>query len=147
MWFRGLNFAVPAFFMTLWTMHFGGASALLAWGVILYKYWMGHSKLIPSALYMFTVAVCVDFVGYHFLDRVPYDIRSKVVLGTSLVVAAWTAYLTVSLIFLILSLVCLRGYRGPGRRVLQTGSVFLVVVQSLGFIVIILTLPGMPLSC
>lgn len=147
MWFRGLNFAVPAFFMTLWTIDFGGASALLAWGIVLYKYWKGHCKIIPLALYMFTVAVCVDLVGFHVLNDVPYDIRNKVVLGTSLAVAWWTAYLTVSFIFLILSLVCLRGYRGPARRILQIGSIVLVVIKCLGFIAIVLTLPGMPLCC
>jgi hypothetical protein len=82
--------------------------SLLAWVIVLYKYWKGHYKMIPLALYMFTVAVCVDLVGYHVLNDVPYDIRNKVVLGTSLAVAWWTAYLVVSFIFLILSLVCLR---------------------------------------
>jgi hypothetical protein len=147
MWFSGLNFGIPVYFMTLWTTDFGVVMSLLAWVIVLYKYWKGHCKIIPLALYMFTVAVCVDLVGSHVLSVVPYDIRNRVVLGTSLQSAAETAYLVVSFIFLILSLVCLRGYRGPGRRILQVGSVVLVVIQSLGFISIVLTLPGMPLCC
>ena len=51
MWFRGLNYAVPAFFMTLWTIGLGGPTALLAWGIVLYRYWKDHRKIIPIALY------------------------------------------------------------------------------------------------
>jgi hypothetical protein len=147
MWMRGLNFGIPVYFMTLWTIDFGRVMSFLAWAIVLYKYWKDRRKIIPIALYMFTAAVCVALVGYHVAWELPYDIRNKVVLGTSLQSAAKTAYLVVSFTFLILSLVCLRGYRGPGRRILQIGSIVLIVIQCLGFIVIVLTLPRMPLCC
>ena len=140
------SLGVPAFFMTLWTIYLGGASVLLASGIVLYKRWEGSCKVIPLALYMLSVAVCVALIG-ESLGDVPYDIRNKVVLGTSLQAAAEITYLVVSFIFLILSLVYLRGYRGPGRRILQIGSTVLVVIQCLGFIAIVLGLPGMPLCC
>lgn len=140
------NLGVPAFFMTLWTIYLGGASVLLVSGIVLYKRWEGRCKVIPLALYMLSVAVCVALIG-ESLGDVPYDIRNKVVLGTSLQAAAEITYLVVSFIFLILSLVYLRGYRGPGRRILQIGSTVLVVIQCLGFIAIVLGLPGMPLCC
>src|ERR1039458_5773556 len=99
------------------------------------------SRGVNSPFYIFTAAVCVDLVGFYVLNDVPYDIREKVAFGTSLAAAWLTAYLVVSFIFLILSLVCLRGYRGPGRRTLQIGYIVLIVIQCLGFIAIVLPVP------
>ncbi len=133
--------------MTYWTSSFGGLISLLAWGIVLARCWQKRSWKIPMALYLFTIAVCVDFFGLHVLSYgFWYDMKSKAILGVSLSATWWwLAFLIISFVCLLLSLVCLYGYRGPGRRTLQVGSIVLIVVDCLGFITLILSLPGMPM--
>ena len=146
MWFRELNFAIPAGFMNLWTIYLGGFISLVAWGMVLYGRWKGQSKTIPAALYLFTAAVCVDLIGLFTLDRVPHDITNKAMLGTSLGHAVRTAHLSVSFLLLILSMIFLSRHSGPGKVTLKAGSIVLIALDCLGFVAIILALPGMPFA-
>ena len=61
--------SIYALLCFVWAIDFGGACALLAWGIILYRYW-GEVQDSPISTYMFTVAVCTDLVGSRVLDRV-----------------------------------------------------------------------------
>jgi hypothetical protein len=143
MWLKGMDFALPAIILDQCTRLGGGFVALLAWSTVLYSYWKGKCNKIPIALYMFTIAVCANPVGSYFLDRIPYETQNKVVAGHQLLFTVWTAYLSVSFLFLILSLACLLNYYGPGKGVLAFGSIILILIFCVGFIVLA-KLSGLP---
>ena len=146
MWFRGIGFGVVLMLLTYWTSSFGGLISLLAWGIVLARCWQKRSWKIPMALSLFTAAVCVPFFALHVLSwGFWYDVKTKAILEVSLTPAMELAFIIVSFLCLLLSLVFLYGYRGPGRRTLQVGSIVLIVVDCLGFITLILSLPGMPM--
>jgi hypothetical protein len=146
MWFSRLNFIIPAFWMTNCTIVLGGAFAAIAWAIVVSRHRRNSVTKIPIALYVFTVAVCIDIVGQYVRSYFPSSLAYKTIRGVPIDFSVWSLFLIASFMCLVLSLVCLSKYSGPGKRTLWVGSIILISIDCLGFIAIVLALPGMPLA-
>jgi hypothetical protein len=142
---QGFNFGIPAMFITMLTIVMGGLFVLVAWTNALTERIANGHWSIPTALYAFTASVGLELAGHVVLSDIPYGMTDREVLGVSLVALIWSCFLLASFILLLVSMALVRRNSEPGKRIVQAGSKVLLVIAILGFIGIVMGLPGMPL--
>jgi hypothetical protein len=122
--------------MTLLTAGAGGIFMVITWAKLLMN---PPSRVEPKyslALYSFTVSVCVGTFGSMIALLLSSSLRNTV----------WNFALLISFACVTASAVLVRKISGPGARALWFGSAALFLVDLIGFIGMILALPGMPLN-
>jgi len=72
--FRGFDFALPAIFVSVGTIGFGGFFSLFAWLVAAFDHSgsRGYSRY-PAALFIYTSSVLCDIIGLVVLSVMPYE--------------------------------------------------------------------------
>jgi hypothetical protein len=131
----GLDFFVAAMFITVLTVGLGGLLLAIAWIKVFIESASEASGGNSAALHTFTVAVLLDAIAIPVLWLTRDDLKS----------AMWSLFLIASFAFVIASIVFGRRRPRPERRPVTVGSMALFVVNLLGFLGIVLSLPGMPL--
>jgi len=142
---EGLYFAIPAEFVSFSTIGLGTLFVLRALFIVFSRRIKGKQWRVHIALIPFTASVGVAFVGLVALKHIPYDLQDSKILGWNLVSFVWSCFLVGSSALVLLSLVLVRRDSGPTRHTVQTGSIVLLTVDVLGFLLFILAQPGMPL--
>jgi hypothetical protein len=132
----GLNFFVAATFITILTVGLGGVLLVIAWIKVLIESTSEPNRRSFAALRTYTVAILLDAVALPVLSLTSDDRKS----------AVWTLFLIASFVFVIASVVLGRRKSRPGGGPVMIGSMALFVVNVLGFLGIILSLPRMPLQ-
>lgn len=127
MW-SGFTFGVPAFFITAFTNLLGGILLVSAWVKFTSERSPDGKRSVPAALNMFTAAVFLDWIGIIFFLLAPEGLQEIV----------WSLFLVSSFAFVIACVALVRRGSWPGRRIVQVGSVSLLVVNVLGFIVFLI---------
>jgi hypothetical protein len=136
---EGFSFGIPAMITTQLTIFVGGIFVLVGWAEVLSNGLANGYWKIPVALYVFTGSVGVELMGSIVLSEIsPTESFQTVTL-------IWIAFLIASFILLLLSAVLAHQNSEPNKRTVQIGSKVLLAIATLGFIGIILGLPGMPL--
>jgi|ERR1700733_3417298 len=131
----GLDFFVAAMFITVLTVGLGGVLLAIAWIKVFIESASETSGRNSAALHTFTVAVLLDAIAIPVLWLTRDDLKY----------AVWSLFLIASFAFVIASIVFGRRKPRPGRRPVTVGPMALFVVNLLGFLGIVLSLPGMPL--
>jgi len=133
---EGLNFAIPAEFISFSTIGLGTLFVLRALFIVLSDRIKGRQWRVPIALIPFTASVGVAFIGLVALKHIPYEQLDSKILGWNLVSFVWSCFLIGSLAFVLLSVVLVRWDSGPAKHIVQMGSITLLVVAVLGFIML-----------
>lgn len=127
---------VFAALMTVVTVVAGGVAMVVAWA----KFFMDPPVKVTAnyslALYLFSASVCVAPVGPLVGLVLPGNPRD----------ALWTLSLLISFAGVTSCAVLVRKVSGPGAGVLWFGSATLFLVDLIGFIGMIMAIPGMPLN-
>jgi hypothetical protein len=131
---EGLNFAIPAEFVSFSTIGLGTLFVLRALFIVLFDRIKGKQWSGPIALIPFTASVVVAFIGLVALEHIPYELLDSKILGLNLVSFVWSCFLIGSLAFALLIVVLLRWDSGPAKHTVEVGSITLLVVAVLGFI-------------
>jgi hypothetical protein len=131
----GLDFFVAAMFMTVLTVGLGGVLLAIAWIKVFIESASEASGRNSAALHTFTAAVLLDAIALPVLWLTSDHLKS----------AVWSLFLIASFAFVIASMVLGRRKPRSGRGPVTFGSMTLFIVNLLGFLGIILSLPGMPL--
>jgi len=135
---RGLDYAVPAIFVSVCTIGLGGLFLIVAWCVAI----SDNSKEIglyryPSALYIYTASVFSDLLGMFVLSVMPDEWEQYYILGTRLRLCIYTIFMLISFVLVFVSLILLRRRNGRVRGVLMIGSIVLLAVNVLGLVLYI----------
>ena len=131
-----LNFFVAAMFITILTVGLGGVLLVIAWIKVAIESASEPSRRNSAALRTYTVAVFLDAVAIPVLWLTSDDLKY----------AVWSLFLIASFVFVIASVALGRRKPRPGGGPVMFGSMTLFVVNVLGFLGIILSLPRMPLN-
>jgi hypothetical protein len=132
---NGLNFFVAATFITTITVGLGGVLLVIAWIKVAIESATEPSRRSSAVLRTYTVAVLLNAVAIPVLWLTSDDLKY----------AVWLLFLIASFVFVIASVVLGRRKPRPGGGPVMFGSMALFVVNVLGFLGIILSLPRMPL--
>jgi hypothetical protein len=143
--FEGFYFGIPAVFMTFSTIGLGGVFVLLAWFKIIKGMIYNRHAQVSTALYTFTAAVGLQLVAVEALPAVPYGIQDRVVMGVQAQKLIGSSFLAASFVLLLVCMVLARRDGGRVGDIVQIGAALLIAVFIIGFSLIILSLPGMPL--
>jgi hypothetical protein len=112
---EGLNFAIPAEFVSFSTIGLGTLFVLRALFIVLFDRIKGKQWRGPTALIPFTASVGVAFIGLVALEHIPYELLDSKILSLNLVSFVWSCFLIGSLAFVLLSVVLLRWDSGPAK--------------------------------
>jgi hypothetical protein len=131
---EGLNFAIPAEFVSFSTIGLGTLFVLRTLFIVLRDRIRGKQWRVPAALIPFTASVGIAFIGLVVLSHLPYEMTGReVFLGWNLVSFVWTCFLIGSFAFALLSIVVVRWDSGPAKHTVRMGSITLLVLAVLGF--------------
>ena len=131
---EGLNFAIPAEFVSFSTIGLGTLFVLRTLFIVLRDRIKGKQWRVPIALIPFTASVGVAFIGLVALKYIPHDLLGSKILGWNLVSFVWSCFLVGSSAFVLLSVVLVRKDSGPAKHTVRMGSITLLVIAVLGFI-------------
>jgi len=136
---KGFDFGIPALFIAISSTLVGGAFLIAA---LLDVVRQGGSRVgwnMPTAFYVLTSVVLMDMLALACLWAGPTDLLySQSNYGSPI-------FLGASFLFIITTVILVRKRSGPGTGIIRAGSKALLIIAVLGFIGIILALPGMPL--
>jgi hypothetical protein len=134
---EGLNFAIPAEFVSFSTIGLGTLFVLRAFFLVFFDRIKGKKWRVPIALIPFTASVGIAIIGLVALKHIPYELLDSKVVGWKLVSFVWSCFLIGSLAFVLLSVVLVRRDSGPAKHTVQMGSITLLAVAVLGFIMFV----------
>jgi hypothetical protein len=141
----GFDFGIPATLLSYSTIGLGAVFIFLGWVFVVVNGATNRRWRIPAALYALSAAVGIELTGLIVLSHLPYYMTDQEILGFKLVSFVWSCFLIVSFGLVLLSVVLARRESGPASLILRSASIILSFVGALGFVGIILGLPGMPL--
>jgi hypothetical protein len=133
---EGLRFAFPAIVTTLSTIYVGGLCLLIAWLRVGFDSEYKGYRRIPASLLVFTASVCANLAGWCVIKAFSNDsgannFGDREVFGIALKQCIWSLFLTISFICLLACMVVARRESYLGKRVLQFGTVVLLIVNVL----------------
>jgi hypothetical protein len=94
---EGLNFAIPAEFVSFSTIGLGTLFVLRALFLVLFDRIKGKKWRVPIALIPFTASVGIAIIGLVALEHIPYELLDSKVVGWNLVSFVWSCFLIGSL--------------------------------------------------
>lgn len=119
------------------TALFGGMFVMAAWLDVVRKRATTADWRIPTSLYPFTVSVILHPIAFIWLSSLP-DGHQHVILTNSVMLFAIAG----SFASLLVTMVLVRQNSGPGTGIVAIGSKILLVLALVGFVGIIVGLPG-----
>lgn len=138
----GLNFYIPALFLTWGTLVVGGIPLYLAWYGI-DDHWRSTGKRkIPKAFFVLTASLLVDFVGFAIFGFLLGWLTGYVSRTARL---GWLISLVLGFL-LDLAALFMSCERNVSRVAVVTGSLAVAVVNATGFICLFIATHGSPLS-
>lgn len=131
----GFNFVFTAIFMIVLTVCLGGLTIAVAWAKGFIPQESNAEPETPMFLVTFTVAVVIQLLTLPIMWVIPNDFRLRILAGL----------LIVSFAFVIASMNLMSRSPLHAKGLVRTGVRAVCAVNTIGFILIILGLPGMPL--
>jgi hypothetical protein len=133
----GLAFGIPALFIGISSVLFGGPSLLASLLDVIRQGGGGIYRRIPKAFYTFAAAVILDMelLNWLWYSGPPRSLFVHSKFFFSLILVGSCAFLVITLFLLL-------GKSGPGVGPLRTGAYVLIVIAVLGIIGIIKSLPS-----
>jgi hypothetical protein len=132
--FEGFGFAIPALFVTFFTIGVGGIFVVIAAVMAAVdRSANSYRSKMPMSLFLLGAAVFLQAVTIFALDHIPYAMQDRYVLGTQLPRFVWSCFLGTSFASTLASALAAQ-WAEPVGRIVRIGSVALLIIFAIGFV-------------
>jgi hypothetical protein len=132
---HNLDYLISGLFISLGSAIVGGFFSVIAWVGVVSNLPRGGRWKVPAVLYTYSAAAFLGFAAFVVFMALPSHTPGSEALSPDAFLLCWLSFVVAGFVFVLISMLLAYRYSGPGRRFILVGSIVLIVVNGLGFVV------------